>query len=118
MHRLDEGADRGEEGFALAPWGALAQVQRIVPQLRIVRAHVEYHRQGSLWMDASAGHIKRQLADGDAHAVAAQVPQAEDTAAVRDHHDVYLGLADQDIDIGHDAMMGWRIILFGSRYAL
>ncbi len=38
-------------------------------------------------MDARAGRVQRELADRDAHAVGAQVAQAEDALAIRDDDD-------------------------------
>ena len=49
------------------------------------------HRQRSCRVDAGARDVERELADGDAHAVGAEVAEAQDPAAVREDRDVDVG---------------------------
>ena len=67
-----------------------AQVERIVEQLLVVRAEVDVHRQQVLRRHGGAGRVELQLADGDAHAVGAQVAQAEDALAGRGADDAHV----------------------------
>ena len=62
-----------------------ADVERVVEQLLVLGADVERDRQARLRVDAGAGRVERQLADRDAHAIRAEVAQAEDALAVGDH---------------------------------
>ena len=61
-----------------------ADIVGIVQQRFVVGADIKHDRQAELWMDAGAGGIKRQLADRNAHAVGAEVTEAEDALAVGD----------------------------------
>ena len=104
VHRADEGVHHLVEGVAFEALAALPQVQRVLAQGRVAGAHVQQDRQGAIGIDAGAQHVERQLADGDAHAVGAQVPEAQDAAAVRDHDDVDLVLrpvVHHVLEIGH-----------------
>lgn len=67
--------------------------QLLAPGLRawaarylIVGAHIQQDGEALLWADPSARRVQGQLAHGDAHAVAAQISQAQDALAVRHHH--------------------------------
>ena len=71
----------GRAGEALLPY---ADVIRIGQKRFIVGADVEHHRQAELGVDAGAGRVKRQLADRNAHAVGAEIAEAEDALAVGD----------------------------------
>ena len=51
-----------------------------------VGTEVEDDGQALVRLDAGQGRVEGQLADGDAHAVGAQVAQAQNALAVR-HHD-------------------------------
>ena len=64
-----------------------ADIERIVEQLGVVGADVEKHRQAGARRHARAGGIERQLADRNAHAVGAQVAEAQDALAVADDDD-------------------------------
>ena len=66
---------------------AQAEVERVLQQRFVVGADIEQDRQGDLRRHAGAGRVQRQLADGDAHAVGAEVAQAKDTLAVGDDDD-------------------------------
>mmetsp|Transcript_25597 Transcript_25597/g.80132 ORF Transcript_25597/g.80132 Transcript_25597/m.80132 type:complete len:512 (+) Transcript_25597:550-2085(+) len=61
---------------------AQPDVARVGEELLVVRANVDVHRQAGARVDAGAGRIERQLADGDAHAIHAEVAEPEDTLAV------------------------------------
>ena len=52
----------------------------------VVGAHVQQHREALPRVDASARRVQGQLAHGDAHAVAAQVSQAQNAFPVSHHH--------------------------------
>lgn len=52
----------------------------------VVGAHVQQDREALLRVDPSARRVQGQLAYGDAHAVAAQVSQAQDALPVGHHH--------------------------------
>lgn len=52
----------------------------------IVGADVQQDREALLWVDPSARRVQGQLAHGDAHAVAAQVSQAQDALPISHHH--------------------------------
>ena len=99
LHGLDELVDEGIELLGRGACLAQAQVERIVQVLLVVGAGVEIHRQQVLRRHAGAGGVELQLADGDAHAVGAQVAQAEDAAAVgdADEPDVLLRPVSQDL---------------------
>jgi hypothetical protein len=64
-----------------------ADVQRIVEELGVVGADVEQHGQALRGMHAGARRVERQLADGNAHAVRAEIAEAEDPLAVAHHDD-------------------------------
>ena len=66
----------------------ITEVERIGEQGGIVGAHIEHHRQAMLGRDARAGRVERELADGDAHAVHAQIAQAQDPLPIGDHDHV------------------------------
>jgi len=54
-------------------------------QVFVVGAHVKHDGQHSVRCDATRRAVQREFADRDAHAVYAQVAQAQDTAAVSYH---------------------------------
>ena len=64
-----------------------AEVERVAAQLRIVGADVEQDRQAQVGMHARARRVERELAHRDAHAVRAEVAEAEDALAVGHHDD-------------------------------
>mmetsp|Transcript_13271 Transcript_13271/g.34393 ORF Transcript_13271/g.34393 Transcript_13271/m.34393 type:complete len:235 (+) Transcript_13271:673-1377(+) len=69
----------------------LPHVELVRQQLRPVGAAVKSDWQRVLRRKAAPRHIERNLADGDAHAVGAQVAEAQDAAAVRDDDDAHVG---------------------------
>ena len=68
------------------------EVKRIGQQRFIVGTHIKCDGQRDLGRHAGAGGVERQLTHRDAHAVDAQVAQAEDALAVGDDRepDVFL----------------------------
>ena len=91
---LDEGArpdllDAGDErlhervvGRAAQPRRAMAEVERVGEQRRVVRADIERDRQGERRVDAAGRRVQRELADRDGHAARALVAQAQDPLVV------------------------------------
>ena len=73
---------------ALEPVVPPSQVQRVVEQPGVVRADVERHRQAAGRVQAASGDVERDLADRDAHAVGAEVAEAENALAVGDDDQV------------------------------
>ena len=63
------------------------EVEWVGQERFVVGAHVKSDGQRDLGGHAGAGGVKRQLAHGDAHAVDAQVAQAEDALAVGDNRE-------------------------------
>ncbi len=63
-----------------------SDVQRIGNPRRIVRAHIQQHRQTLHRMDTRQRRIQRQLANRDPHAARALVAQPQNPLAIR-HHD-------------------------------
>lgn len=59
-------------------------IERIVQELLVVGADVQDDGETLVGLDAGQGSVEGQLPDGDAHAVGAQVSQAEDALSVRD----------------------------------
>ena len=68
------------------PFLAQADVIGIVQQALIVGADVEHHRQAELGVNAGAGRVERKLADRNAHAVGAEIAEAQDALAVGHHN--------------------------------
>lgn len=60
----------------------VSEVQRIVEITFGVRADVEDNRQRAAGINTGAGGVKGELADRNAHAVDAEVAEAENTLAV------------------------------------
>jgi len=75
------GSDLGHPG---------AHVQRVVAESLVAGSQIEGEGQRAVWPDTSAGSVERQLADGNAHAVYAQVTETQDTRAVGEDSDVDL----------------------------
>ena len=80
-----------------------ADVERIGEQLLVVGAHVEHDRQALRRVDAGAGGVERELADRDAHAVGAEVAEAEDPLAVGDDDDRDVAVRPVAQDVGDAA---------------
>ena len=92
LHRRDEFLDQRVVARAAQALLPQPDVERVVAQGLVVGADVEHHRQAAPRMHAGAPGIERELADRDAHAVRAQVAQAEDALAVGDHDDADVAL--------------------------
>lgn len=90
LHRIDEVGDEPVVVVAGHAVMAPSQVQRIVPDQRVVGADVEQHGQRTARIDAADGRVERQFPDGDRHATEALVAEAEDplTVGQDDHVDV------------------------------
>ena len=64
-----------------------ADVELVVEQFHVVRAHVEHHRQAGVGMHAGAGDVERELAHRNPHAIGAEVAQPENALAISDDDD-------------------------------
>jgi hypothetical protein len=93
LDRLDEGIDELVVLFAGDARMAPPHVEGVVQQLLVVGAHVQHHRQAVGRGDAATGGVEGELADGNAHAADALIPEAQDAFAIGDHDhlDVLLG---------------------------
>src|ERR1022692_5257112 len=76
-HGADEGFDEIVVFGTAHPLVTPADIERIFKALDIVGTDIEQDRQTRLWMNAGAGGVKRELADGDSHASGALVAQPE-----------------------------------------
>ena len=56
-----------------------AHVEGVIAQRLVVGAQIQAEGQRGVWVDAGAGRVQGQLADGNAHAVYAQVTKTQDT---------------------------------------
>jgi hypothetical protein len=76
-----------------------AEIERIVEQAFVVGAEIEYHRQQHLRRHAGASGVELQLADRNAHAVGAEITQAENALAAggADEAQVFLRPVAQDL---------------------
>ena len=83
---LDEGFDEAVVRRTAQSRLPVADVVGIVQQRPVVGPDVERDRQAQRRVDPGAGGVERQLADGDPHATAALVAEAQDPLVVR-HHD-------------------------------
>ena len=63
---------------------AMADVQRVGQQGRVVGPDVERDRQGQRRMDAAGGGVQRELADRDGHPAGALVAEPQDPLVVGD----------------------------------
>jgi hypothetical protein len=85
--RRHEFLDQVVVGGAVQPRLLQAEVQRVAAQLGVVGPDIEQDRQAQVGMHARACRIDRELADRDAHAVRAEIAQAENALAVGHHDD-------------------------------
>ena len=69
---------------AAQPRRAMADVQRVGEQRRVVRPDVERDRQGQGRVDAAGRRVQRELADRDGHPAGALVAEAQDPLVVGD----------------------------------
>ena len=82
---IDERLDQRVVVRPAQPRGAVAEVQRIGQQGRVVGADVERDRQRQRRMDAARRGVQRELADRDGHPAGALVAEPEDPLVVGDH---------------------------------
>lgn len=92
LDRAKELVDELEVVLIRQPAVAGANVERVREQRLVVGAKVELDRQRVRRVEAAAGHVERDLADRDAHAVGALVAEAENAPAIGH---------DDDVDVGH-----------------
>ncbi len=88
LHRVDELGDERLVLGAAQPRPVESGIERRLPQLDVLGADVERHRQAARRVDPGAGGVERQLAHRDAHPLRAEVAEAEDPLAVGDHEDL------------------------------
>ena len=62
LHGLDELVHQTEIRAAFEAPARVAEIERVLPQLLVVRADVEGHRQAGLRIDSRAGGVERELA--------------------------------------------------------
>ena len=79
---VDEGLDQRVVLRAAEARGAVAEVERVGEERRVVGPDVERDRQRQRRMDAAGGGVQRELADRDRHAAGALVAEAEDPLVV------------------------------------
>ena len=84
LHAVDERLDQRVILGAAQPRRAMADVQRILEERRVVGADVERDRQRQRGMDAACRRVQGELADRDGHAAGALVAEAEDALVVGD----------------------------------
>ena len=99
LHGPHEFLDEVEVRLAFQPLARIAEVQHVLAQVRVVRAHVEHHRQALPRRNARARGVERELADRNPHAVGAEIAQAQDPLPVGDDDDadVLLGPVVQNL---------------------
>lgn len=66
------------------------EVVRVGEEGLVVRAAVEHDREHLARVDAAGRDVERELADGDAHSVRAEVAQTQDAGAVGDDNDLHV----------------------------
>ncbi len=93
LDRLHEPVDEGVISVAAKAALLVAEVERVVEELLVVGAAVEGDRQGQLRVDAGAGYVEGELADGDAHASGSLIAQAEYALVVGGDDQADAGLA-------------------------
>ena len=71
--------------LAAHPALAQAHVKRIGEQRAVVGTHVDRHREAERGMYAGARGVERELADGYAHPVRAEIAETQNALAVGDH---------------------------------
>ena len=93
FHSAHEGLDKIVVLLAADAMMLPADINRIVQQFRVVRAHVEQHGQALLGRNAAQRRVERHLADGNAHAAGALVTEAENALPVADDDAAHLVVA-------------------------
>ena len=79
---LDEGLDQRVVLRAAQARGAVAEIERVGEERRVVGPDVERDRQRQRRMDAAGGRVQGELADRDRHPARALVAEAEDPLVV------------------------------------
>ena len=92
LHGLDEFLDQLVIGGAAQAGHGGADIEGVLAQLAVVGADVEHDGQALRGVDAGAAGVKGQLAHGDAHAVGAEVAEAEDALAVGHDDHAHVGV--------------------------
>src|SRR6267154_6139923 len=82
LNRLYELVDEGVQLIARGAVLPQTDVKRIVEIGFVVRTGVQVHRKQPLWWHARGRRIELQFPDRNAHAVGAQVAQAQDAAGI------------------------------------
>ena len=103
------GHERLDESVVFAAAHALvppADIERVLQALLVVRPYIEEDRQRLGRMDAGAGGVERQLADGNAHATGALVAETQDALAIADDdhaHPIEVRVGE---DLAHAVLVG------------
>src|SRR5262249_40817168 len=87
LRRANEFVDERLVFSAAQAMLAQSDVIGILQQFLIVRTDIEHYRQAQLGMHAGTSRIKREVSNGDPHAVGSQVTQAQDSLAVGHHNE-------------------------------
>ena len=102
LYCLHELVDKLEIGIAGDTFLAPADIHRIVEPFLIIRSYIEDDGQCHAGIDATRRRIKRQLADGNAHAARALIAKAENTLAIGDDnrlHRLVEGVIENAVDV-------------------
>src|SRR5207253_3238219 len=81
---------KGRIFFAADAVLAQAEIERVIEELLIIRADVQYDGQAVLRRHAGAGRIECQLADRYTHSSGAEIAEAEDALAVGNHDEAHV----------------------------
>ena len=108
LHRSHELFDEREVALACDALARISEVEHVVANLLVVGAYVEHHGEAVLRRYAGTGAVERELADGDAHAVGAEVAQAEDALPVGHDDDADVLLAPVVEDLRDPALVVGR----------
>src|SRR5690349_8029939 len=79
---IDEFVNEFVVGGTGQPLPPQANIIWVVEELVIIGADIQHHGQAVLGVNASAGRIKRELADWNAHAVGAKIAKPQDALAI------------------------------------
>ncbi len=89
------------------PRPAIAEVERIGEERRVVRSDIERDGEGQRGMDPAARRVQRELADRDGHAARALVAEAQDALVVGHDDEPHVLVRTLAEDLGH-AVAGRR----------
>ena len=104
LHRQDEFFDELVQLLVGRRLLTQAEIERVGPERRVGRADVEEHRQQAIGRHRGARRVELQLADRDAHAVGADVAEAEDAPAGRDADEAHVPLGPVAQHLGDAAL--------------